>query len=318
MLVSITYRDLLMWMFQQSIVFLLFFVFSTVSNAQELYVKDMYVDEHDISGSTYARRDANGDYCSLIKVQTNLTNCAMTFSGNVFGNIDDRKGEYWIYVTPGTKMLRIKCQNYLPIEIKFSDFGVNRTEQKRTYVISVLGQNIITPTTETKMQSLTIKYSPSNAVVKINGADMESVGGTFKTFYPIGKYTYEISAPGYVSKSEVLDLSSKEPVNINIALQTLTQIQESQLQEAEVLYKKAISFLHLGQDENAEEIAIKCVNLGSEKGYEIITALFLHGFYDDNRHIPIDVNGLYDWQMKKYHVSGNELLKKRYNIEMQK
>ena len=192
-----------------------------------------------------------------------------------------------------------------------SDFGVGKTAPKKTYILTVVGQNSITLTTETKMQGLIIKYTPSNAVVKINNEDMEASNGLFKTKYPIGKYTYEISAPGYVSKSEILELSSKEPININVALQTLTQIQETQLQEAESLYKKSITQLHLGQDENAEKLAVNCIELGSDKGYEIITALQLLGYYDDGIALPVKEELLNQWQMKRYHVYGKELIEKR-------
>lgn len=293
------------------LIFSFLFAVFTISYSQDLVIRNFVVDEMNLSGSTYPRKDMNDDFCSLIIVQSNLKDCDMNFLGNVVGNIEERNGDYWVYVTPGTKKLKIKCPNYITADLDISDFGVGKTAPKKTYILTVVGQNSITPTTETKMQGLIIKYTPSNAVVKINNEDMEASNGLFKTKYPIGKYTYEISAPGYVSKSEILELSSKEPINISVTLQTLTQIQETQLQEAESLYKKGITQLHLGQDENAEKLAVNCIELGSDKGYEIITALQLLGYYDDGIALPVKEELLNQWQMKRYHVYGKELIEKR-------
>lgn len=288
------------------------FYYNSYAYSQELSVKNIYLADNDLSASVNSRMDGNGSFCSLIRVQTNLSNCGMSFTGNIYGSVEEHNDEYWVYCTPGTKLIGIRCPNYLPVQVYLEDFNIKRTEPKKTYILQVLGQNSITPTAKSKMQGLTIKYSPSNAVVKINNEDMEASNGLFKTKYPIGKYTYEISAPGYVTKSEILDLSPKEPVNITITLQTLTQMQEEQLLKAEDLYKRGISLLHLGQDENAESLAVRCVELGSDKGYELITALLLHGYYDDEHTVPVSKIKLEEWQMKRFHKSGKELLENRH------
>lgn len=294
------------------LVFIFFFFIFSFSYCQDLIVRDFFLDERNLLGSTYQRTDTNGDFCSLIIVQSNLQGCGMSFLGDIVGKVEEKDGDYWVYVTSETKRLKVKCPNYIPLDIDFKTYNIGKTYPKMTYILNVIGTNAITPKLETKIQRFTIKYSPANAVVKINNEDMEASNGLFKTKYPIGKYTYEISAPGYVTQKEIVDLSATSPTDITISLKTMTQLQEVQHKQTEKLLEKGKMFLHLGDDKNAEDVAVKCVKLGNEDGYEIITALQLLGYYDDGNILPVSKMNLEQWQMKRYHVSGKDLLEKRY------
>lgn len=109
-------------------------IFPQTLQAQELIVKGMRLDAGDLSANTYERKDLNGTICALVKVQ--LDTDGAQFEGNVIGDVVNKTGEYWVYMTEGSKELRIKHPNYLPLHVQFSDYGIERSvKSKMTYVL---------------------------------------------------------------------------------------------------------------------------------------------------------------------------------------
>ena len=98
-------------------------LFALTVHGQDLKVRTMSVNANDLSASTYERKDLNGQACALVKVQ--LAAYGAKFEGNVIGDVAYKTGEYWVYMTEGSRELRIKHPNYLPLHITFSDYGVN-------------------------------------------------------------------------------------------------------------------------------------------------------------------------------------------------
>jgi hypothetical protein len=61
----------------------------------------MSVNANDLSASTYERKDLNGQACALVKVQ--LAAYGAKFEGNVIGEVAYKTGEYWVYMTEGSR-----------------------------------------------------------------------------------------------------------------------------------------------------------------------------------------------------------------------
>ena len=88
------------------IVFLLCHLVVVVSmQAQKLTVVEMKLDEEDHSAIEYPRMDKIGNQCALVKVM--LPEEGAQFEGNVLGDVAYRSGEYWVYMSAGTKELRV-------------------------------------------------------------------------------------------------------------------------------------------------------------------------------------------------------------------
>lgn len=104
--------------------------------AREFVVEEMVESPLDLTASTHQRKDRNGNICALVKVQVPLE--GVTFEGNVIGESQNHNGEYWVYVTGGTKMLMVKHSTLKPILITFEDNGIPRVEGKHTYVLSLV------------------------------------------------------------------------------------------------------------------------------------------------------------------------------------
>lgn len=105
------------------------------ASAQQLTVKSMQAAGNDISASTFLRLDAQGNPCALVKVL--LPASGMQFDGNVVGSVDNKAGEYWVYMTAGSQELRVKSARQTIATIRFADYGVQPVQGKATYVATI-------------------------------------------------------------------------------------------------------------------------------------------------------------------------------------
>ena len=116
----------------------LFLLFVAVSStlAQELTVKSFKLASSDLTAKTQPRKDLNNRNCALIKVGLGLQ--GVQFEGSVVGNVENKTGEYWVYMPQGNRMLKVKHANYAPVMVTFADYGVEKVESNRTYELVVV------------------------------------------------------------------------------------------------------------------------------------------------------------------------------------
>lgn len=108
----------------------------------------------DLTASTQSRVDLNGKRCGLVKVQCVLD--GINFSGNIIGDVVHKDGEYWVYLTTGSKQLSISHPRLLPLDVKFSNFTQSGIISGNTYrlilsipdalYVSILTQSTVAPT----------------------------------------------------------------------------------------------------------------------------------------------------------------------------
>ena len=70
-------------------------------------------------------------------LKIHLNKVGATFEGNVIGNVAYKNGEYWVYLTSGTKSLGIKHPDYMPLFVTFSDFNISSIEAKGCYLMQL-------------------------------------------------------------------------------------------------------------------------------------------------------------------------------------
>ncbi|MDO5395465.1 MAG: hypothetical protein Q4F07_05820, partial [Bacteroidales bacterium] len=103
--------------------------------SQELRVDGMRVLTNDLSASVYQRLDNNGHACALVKVV--FPKAGAEFEGNVIGATEYRAGEYWVYLTPGSKFLKMKHAEHSPLMIQLGA-PIGPVESKRAYEIKII------------------------------------------------------------------------------------------------------------------------------------------------------------------------------------
>lgn len=180
---------------------------------QDLAVKYFTLVPSDLSVQIQPRKDLNGKNCALVKVGIGLQ--GVQFEGNIMGEIANKVGEYWVYMPRGCRMLKVKHPNCSPIMVTFANFGIEKLESNRTYQLTLKVSNV--PQT-VQQQTLTIRYSPSSAMVLIDSKLIKGSNGIVKTTLPIGQHSYMVICDGYESEEGIVKLKGSSPSNLQVAL----------------------------------------------------------------------------------------------------
>ncbi len=94
------------------------------AKSQELMVTKFSADPSDISAVSHQVLDGNGDPCALVKVGIKAQN--PVFEGDII-KIEDKGGEYWVYMVDGARYMNIKSDNYIPLRYDFDPLAKNTT-----------------------------------------------------------------------------------------------------------------------------------------------------------------------------------------------
>ena len=183
------------------------------SFAQKLKVESFAISEGDLSAVTPARLDENDRNCALIKVGIALD--GVQFEGNVMGNVIPKLGEYWVYMPQGSRQMKVLTQSFLPVVVTFADYGIEKLESNRTYVLILTKPMSII---EQKKQALIIKYSPSSATVLVDNKMVRGTNGVAKVVLPVGQHSYIVASDGYESEEGTVKLKAAAPSNLQITL----------------------------------------------------------------------------------------------------
>ena len=121
----------------RNILLSLVLLFAAISSAfaQELTVKSFKLASSDLTAQTQPRKDLNYRNCALIKVGIGLQ--GVQFEGGIMGNVENKTGEYWVYMPQGNRQLKVKHANYAPVMVTFADYGVEKLESNRTYELII-------------------------------------------------------------------------------------------------------------------------------------------------------------------------------------
>ena len=145
---------------------LLFAAISTVF-AQKLTVESFKLAGSDLTAQTQPRKDLNDRNCALIKVGIGLQ--GVQFEGGIMGNVENKTGEYWVYMPQGNRQLKVKHTNYAPVMVTFADYGVEKLESNRTYELIVVTYPQYAITQNVTNQSLDSQQSTPQTYPTVSG-----------------------------------------------------------------------------------------------------------------------------------------------------
>ena len=193
--------------------FVLLFAAISSALAQELTVKSFKLAGSDLTAQTQPRKDLNDRNCALIKVGIGLQ--GVQFEGGIMGNVENKTGEYWVYMPQGNRQLKVKHANYAPVMVTFADYGVEKLESNRTYELIITASG---STQVAQKQRLTIRYSPSSATVLVDNKMVKGTNGVAQTTLPVGQHSFVVACEGYESEEGTVKLKASAPSNIQITL----------------------------------------------------------------------------------------------------
>ena len=191
-------------------------LFALPTLGQEMSVKSFELRQTDIVGKVKPRYDLNNEACALIRVEVALS--GVKFEGMVMGEVQEKTGEYFVYVPAVAKSIRIKADGFLPLEYHFPE----RLVGLRTYGMRILlpgvpdAGELPRPTA----QYVVMNIQPKRAMVIIDDMprSLDESGNLFLEL-SLGEHRYQISASGYRTQHGTFPLIDTEKTVLNIALQ---------------------------------------------------------------------------------------------------
>ena len=170
------------------ILFLIFSLFLSLGTfAQELNVKSFTLASNDLSASVNEVKDLNGEACALVKVL--LADEIAKVEGNVIKTIDNY-AEKWVYLSNGTKELRIIPKHNKPLKVYFPDYGINNVISKATYVLDLEAVVINKPVENITHYNLEaqdkIKVASANGDWKT--IEQMAASGESMAYFPLAKH----------------------------------------------------------------------------------------------------------------------------------
>ena len=190
------------------------FAFLNTAMAQELMVKSFVLAPTDITAQTEGRKDLNGDACALVKIS--FVGDVADVEGNVIKPLVKRNNETWAFMTQESRQMKVVTKDYLPLMITFGDYGIEKLQSNRTYVLTLTKPSGASEILQ--MQTLTIRYSPVTASVLVDNKFIKGSNGVAKTSLPIGQHSFVVACDGYESEEGMVKLKPTAPSNLQITL----------------------------------------------------------------------------------------------------
>ena len=200
----------------KKIYLLLLSVFALLNTAvaQKLSVESFALAPTDITAQTEGRKDLNGDACALVKIS--FVGDVLDVEGNVIKPLVKRNNETWAFMTQESRQMKVVTKDYLPLMVTFGDYGIEKLQSNRTYVLTLTKPSGSSETQQ--MQTLTIKYSPVTASVLVDNKFIKGSNGVAKTSLPIGQHSFVVACDGYESEEGTVKLKSSAPSNLQVTL----------------------------------------------------------------------------------------------------
>ena len=191
----------------------------SLSAQDSLKVKSFELDPTDLTAQQRNVKDGNGDICSLVKVQ--MVDKEVKFEGDIIGQSEQQKNEYYVFLINGTQRLKVMSQKALPLEIEFSDYGIDELKGGCTYVLKIVWSE--------KAPGVSFHTEIPNVTITINGKTyVTDEIGDLDLPLPNGKYAYAVEKANYITIYDTLTID-RLPVIKNITLQTDSRLKDKGL-----------------------------------------------------------------------------------------
>ncbi len=186
-------------------IILLLILFSSLLIANEFVVDSFEEQQNDLSLQRTPKKDVNGDLCGLIKISTDIT--GITFPDKDIVNIQAKTGEYWIYVSPGKKYLKLTNAGYAAYMYSFP----NNISIQSDCVYSLKLKSKGASAVDENLLLLTLKMNVSDVVIIKNGTS-SNIAKLNQVQYrlPAGEYNFKFVKQGYANQEITVKMDKQE------------------------------------------------------------------------------------------------------------
>ena len=163
--------------------------------------------------NNFKRYDDNDELCAIIKVRTDLPFLHFTASNPIVGKVEFMNGEYWVYLSGGTRQLSVYTEGF----IKFSyNFPVS-IESGKVYLLVLSSKS--GGYVQTGKGTLIITSSPNHIKVGIDGFPdlVKETPCSFEN-YRAGKYQFKFNRLRYHPLDSIITIEKNTQKQIHIRL----------------------------------------------------------------------------------------------------
>lgn len=191
--------------------------------AQQLKAEALEALPTDIAARKAGVRDLNDNLCPMIRVGLPIEGCK--FEGNILTYSYD-VGEYLVFLSPGTKMMRIKTPSTSPLDVTFSEISdIEALEPGMVYRLALSGYEGIGLQGmggSTLGNYLILNVTPKKDIfVRIDNVPQKVTDGQCAMFLPFGEHKYEVQANGYAPKQGTVIIKENGNTNLSITLESI-------------------------------------------------------------------------------------------------
>ena len=176
------------------------------ATAQEATVKSFETAPMDVTAQQYARLDLHREKCAVVKVRVIADGVA--FKGNLIGEPVENPGEYWVYLTGGTKQVQILSRSFLPFMYYFPE----PLQGGVTYVLTLLAPQAAGGSAPQGPVAnfLVLKVAPASAHVTVDGKERMVNNGVATVKLDAGTHTYRVASHGYAPQEGTVVMDGKK------------------------------------------------------------------------------------------------------------
>jgi|GEM_PF-753094 len=189
-------------------------------NDSRLHVRKLELVPNDTEASRAKKKDANGDKCALIKIQTPNMNeternrLVIEADRGTFVYPEQAVGELKVFLTEGVKILVIKHPDFGVL-----NYNVNQTVEGNKVYKLVLEADEIAPTQNNKLSInsnwVVVKMKPSDAIITIDGKFCDNGKAMLSTDEP---HTLVATHPFYHTFEKTINASASEKMTYSFEM----------------------------------------------------------------------------------------------------
>lgn len=190
------------------------------SFANKFIVESFKPNESESVDQILERKDNSNHLCAIIKVMTDIEGLSFESNNGIVGSIVVYPGEYWVYVSPGEKSLRILKNGFTSIEVNCSEFNI-KIESSRVYEIKLHSEvpEVSLVDTKKKLGDLRISTIPSKANITIDGEPgFRNVTPYFFVQRTTEPFRITLQKEFYVTKDTIVQIVPDSVTNITLTL----------------------------------------------------------------------------------------------------
>jgi len=186
----------------------------------------------------HQRLDINDELCALIRIVSTdpINKVEGNFIPDEQGNsVMQKDDETWVYLTEGSRQVRLFSEHHLPMTVDFSDFNVRSLKGGITYVLNLSEANTgdsqtvksngqASDSSDDEGNFLIVSIKPSDAEVTVDGKKLEreEESGLMSVFLERGVHQFEAKAPNCFDTKKSINIES-EPVRLDIDMTASAQ-----------------------------------------------------------------------------------------------